>query len=203
MAIAPPLRTVADDIPVALSLRPRSDFVETSSVKEWTERALTYLAAGFPVHFRGPAGTGKTTLALHIAAQLGRPVTLIAGDEEFGTSDMIGGQYGYHYRKVIDRYVHSVLKYEEDAVQRPNAHRGQERLDDAAAAGRTLRSAVARIDEERSPFTHQHLTGGLPHVQDGQGRRDPAQVRPRTAPGGHDRTGGQHGPDLAPASGEA
>ena len=80
--------------------------------------ALGYLDAGFPVHFRGPAGTGKTTLALHVAAQRGRPVVLIAGDEDFSTSDLIGGQYGYHYKRVVDRYIHSVLKYEEDAVQR-------------------------------------------------------------------------------------
>jgi gas vesicle protein GvpN len=109
--------------PTALSVRPRPDFVETPAVRELTERALTYLAAGFPVHFRGPAGTGKTTLALHVAAQLGRPVILIAGDEEFATSDLIGGQYGYRYRKVIDQFIHSVLKYEEDATQRWVDHR--------------------------------------------------------------------------------
>jgi gas vesicle protein GvpN len=97
--------------------------VETPTIKDMTERALAYLAAGFPVHFRGPAGTGKTTLALHVAAQLARPVMLIAGDEEFATSDLIGGQYGYRYRKVIDQFIHSVLKYEEDATQRWVDHR--------------------------------------------------------------------------------
>jgi len=104
-------------------VRPRPDFVETPTIQELTERALAYLAAGFPVHFRGPAGTGKTTLALHVAAQLGRPVMLIAGDEEFATSDLIGGQYGYRYRKVVDRFIHTVLKYEEDATQRWVDHR--------------------------------------------------------------------------------
>ncbi len=116
-------RTVIEGAPAALSVRPRSDFVETPTVRDLTERALAYLAAGFPVHFRGPAGTGKTTLALHVAAQLGRPVMLIAGDEEFATSDLIGGQYGYRYRKVIDRFIHTVMKYEEDAVQRWVDHR--------------------------------------------------------------------------------
>lgn len=121
MAVA--ARTMVEGAPTALSVRPRPDFVETPTVRELTGRALAYLAAGFPVHFRGPAGTGKTTLALHVAAQLGRPVMLIAGDEEFATSDLIGGQYGYRYRKVIDRFIHSVLKYEEDAVQRWVDHR--------------------------------------------------------------------------------
>jgi nitric oxide reductase NorQ protein len=111
-------RTIEQQVPSALTVRPRSDFVETPSIKGLAKRALGYLRAGFPVHFRGPAGTGKTTLALHVAAQLGRPVMLITGDEEFATSDLIGGQYGYHYRKVVDRFIHTVHKYEEDAIQR-------------------------------------------------------------------------------------
>ena len=112
------MRTETDDIPIVLSLQPRASFVETPALQEIVTRALGYLGAGFPVHFRGPAGTGKTTLAMHVAGKLGRPVCLIAGDEEFGTSDLVGGQYGYRFRRVVDRYIHSVQKYEEDAVQR-------------------------------------------------------------------------------------
>jgi nitric oxide reductase NorQ protein len=111
-------RTVTEDRPLALLVQPRADFVETPTIRDIATRALTYLSCGFPVHFRGPAGTGKTNLALHVAAQLGRPVMLVVGDEEFATSDLIGGQYGYRYRKVVDRFIHSVLKYEEDATQR-------------------------------------------------------------------------------------
>jgi nitric oxide reductase NorQ protein len=100
-----------------ISLRSSVDFVITSSTREVMDRALAYLNAGFPVHFRGPAGTGKTTLALHVAAQLGRPVMLMVGDEQFTSSDLVGEQNGYRYRRVVDRYIHSVVKYEEDAVQ--------------------------------------------------------------------------------------
>ena len=79
-----------------------------------TERALVYLKAGYPVHFAGPAGTGKTTLAFHVASQLGRPITLMHGDDEFGTSDLVGSDAGYRKHKVVDNYIHSVLKTEEE-----------------------------------------------------------------------------------------
>jgi nitric oxide reductase NorQ protein len=111
-------RTRVDGPTTVLSMHARPDFVETPAIQGLAKRALGYLHAGYPVHFRGPAGTGKTTLALHVAAQLGRPAMLIAGDEEFVSSDLIGGQYGYRYRKVVDRFISTVLKYEEDAVQR-------------------------------------------------------------------------------------
>ena len=97
-------------------LQPRAlpDFVETPFIQILMDRALTYIAAGFPVHFRGASGTGKTTLAMHVAGRLGRPVVLIHGDEEFSTSDLVGGEHGYRTRKVIDNFIHSVLKTEEE-----------------------------------------------------------------------------------------
>ncbi|MBI2871833.1 MAG: gas vesicle protein GvpN [Chloroflexi bacterium] len=101
-------------------LEPRAlpNFVETPFVQGIVERALTYVAAGFPIHFRGASGTGKTTLAMHVAAKLGRPVVMIHGDEEFSTSDLVGGKHGYRMRRVIDNFIHSVLKTEEDMTQR-------------------------------------------------------------------------------------
>jgi len=122
-AMAPGTLYADEGSPTALAVRPRPEFRETTQIQELNERAQAYLAAGFPVHFRGPAGTGKTTLALHVAAGLGRPVLLIAGDEEFATSDLVGGQHGYSYRKVVDRFIHSVLKVEEDVAQRWMDHR--------------------------------------------------------------------------------
>lgn len=94
--------------------REQPGFVQTPYVNDVVKRALLYIRAGFPVHFRGPAGTGKTTLALYVAAQLGRPVMLIHGDEEFGTSDLVGGEYGYRMKKTVDNFIHTVLKTEED-----------------------------------------------------------------------------------------
>lgn len=92
---------------------PRPDFVETPFIRSITERALTYVEGGFPVHFRGPTGCGKTTLAIHLATQIGRPMMLLVGDEELGTSDLVGGEHGYHRKRVIDNFIHSVMKTED------------------------------------------------------------------------------------------
>ena len=89
------------------------EFVETPYVQNLTRRALAYLQVGYPVHFAGPAGTGKTTLAFHVAAQRRRPVVLIHGDDEFGSSDLVGRHSGYRKQKLIDNFIHSVLKTEE------------------------------------------------------------------------------------------
>lgn len=107
-----------EELTTVIEPAPLADFVETKYVKDLTERALGYIKAGFPVHFRGASGTGKTTLALHLASKLERPVVLIHGDEEYTTSDLVGGEYGYRLRKVIDRFVSRVLKVEEDMVKR-------------------------------------------------------------------------------------
>ncbi len=107
-----------DEVNTVLEPSPMPDFVETTYVKEISKRALAYIEAGFPVHFRGPSGTGKTTMAMHIAKKINKPVVLIHGDEEFTTSDLVGGEHGYRVRKVVDRFISRVLKVEEDMVKR-------------------------------------------------------------------------------------
>ncbi|MBU4362477.1 AAA family ATPase, partial [bacterium] len=107
-----------DEMTTVLEPRPLPDFVETKYVKDITNRCISYIKAGFPVHLRGPSGTGKTTLAMHVATKIGRPVVMIHGDEEFTTTDLVGGEYGYRFRKVVDRFVSRVLKVEEDMVKR-------------------------------------------------------------------------------------
>jgi len=107
-----------DEMTTVLEPRPLPDFVESKYIKEITERSISYLKAGFPIHFRGPSGTGKTTLAMHVASKIGRPVVIIHGDEEFTTSDLVGGEYGYRFKKVVDRFVSRVLKVEEDMIKR-------------------------------------------------------------------------------------
>ena len=55
---------------------------------------------------------------MHLASKLKRPVVLIHGDEEFSTSDLVGGEYGYRVREVVDRFIHTVVKKEHDMVKR-------------------------------------------------------------------------------------
>jgi nitric oxide reductase NorQ protein len=106
-----------DDAIATLALSPGKEYVETPAVKALSNRALSYLQAGYAVHLRGPAGTGKTTLAFRLAEGLGRPVTFLAGDESIQTADLIGRQTRLRRRKVVDRYVHTVIKYEENIDQ--------------------------------------------------------------------------------------
>lgn len=96
---------------------PLPDFVETQYVRDIIDRALAYIQAGFPVHFRGPSGTGKTTMAMHLASKLGRSVVIIHGDAEYKTSDLIGGESGYSFKKLDDRFIHTVHKYQEDMTK--------------------------------------------------------------------------------------
>lgn len=117
-----------------LTLEKKPNFVETPYIQGVTERALDYIRAGYPIHFSGPAGTGKTALAMHVANMLGRQVILIHGDDEFGSSDLIGGQTGYRSTKVVDNYIHSVLKQEESVSKQW----GDNRLTTACKYGFTL-----------------------------------------------------------------
>ncbi len=97
-----------------VGLEPSDGFAITPQIEEIVESALVYLQTGYPIHFSGPAGAGKTTLAFHVASRLGRHVTLIHGDDEFKTSDLIGKHDGYRKRKLYDNFIHSVVKTEEE-----------------------------------------------------------------------------------------
>lgn len=99
---------LADFIPQA-----GTDFVATPAIDELTQRALAYIDIGYAVHLSGPAGTGKTTLALHIASKIGRRCTLLHGDDELKGSDLLGKDSGFRRQSVRDNYVSSILKTEE------------------------------------------------------------------------------------------
>jgi nitric oxide reductase NorQ protein len=117
-----------------LRAQPSADFVETPYIRDLTNRALDYIRAGFPVHFSGPAGIGKTTLALHVADRIGRPAVLICGDHEFNSSDLVGGLVGYHKKFMKDNFIRSVLKTDESMT----SHWVDNRLTTACQYGLTL-----------------------------------------------------------------
>ncbi len=99
-------------------LNPRSTgFVSTPAIESVTQRAFRYLQSGFAVHLRGPAGCGKTTLAMHLAYLLSNPLMLIFGDDQFTSSDLIGNNTGYSRKKIVDNYIHSVVKLEDQVQQ--------------------------------------------------------------------------------------
>jgi nitric oxide reductase NorQ protein len=112
------IKPMPEEISTVIEAKPMADFVETKYVRDITYRAMTYIEAGFPIHLRGPSGTGKTTIALHIAGKIARPIVMLHGDSEFKTSDLVGGEFGFHSRRVVDRFQSRVTKVEEDVSKR-------------------------------------------------------------------------------------
>ncbi|MCZ7381217.1 MAG: gas vesicle protein GvpN [Candidatus Methanoperedens sp.] len=92
-------------------LAPEIDhFVEAHDVKNVEKRVKLWLNTGYPVHLIGPTGCGKTSLAMHVANEMGRPVVWINGDESITTTDLIGGYSQIEQESIRDKYVHNVFK---------------------------------------------------------------------------------------------
>lgn len=117
-----------------LSVVPSEGFVLTPALDDLVQRANTYLDLGYPVHLCGPSGTGKTTLALHIAAQLGRPVALLHGDDSHATADLVGRNVGTDRHRVVDNYIAKVHK----TTEKVRPHWTDGRLTSACRQGHTL-----------------------------------------------------------------
>ena len=98
-------------------------FVLNATVQNLARRATAYLRAGLPVHLRGPAGCGKTAVAMHVAGTLGRPVVIAVGDKQMTSADLIGAKSGLQVKRVVDKYVNTVTKTEESHTQAWQDHR--------------------------------------------------------------------------------
>ncbi|UZJ79842.1 gas vesicle protein GvpN [Fictibacillus sp. KU28468] len=112
----------------------KSDLLQHDGIKNLISRSLNYLSAGYPVHFTGPPGVGKTTLALLLAKKRKRPVMLMHGNRELSNADLIGAYTGYTTQKVVDNFIRSVYKKEENVTETWN----NGRLLDAVKNGYTL-----------------------------------------------------------------
>lgn len=93
-------------------LRDRTQFFENPEITALINRGLFYARAGVPIHFRGSAGRGKTAIALEIAQRLGRPVSVMTGNEWIDADDLIGKEVGQSTRSVVDKYVQRVRRSE-------------------------------------------------------------------------------------------
>ena len=109
---APSDPTGGDDPDTLQRLVQRAEAMASEGLSDLERRGLGYLNAGYPLHLRGPAGSGKTTLALRITEQLKRPVLLLVGDASFDTRRLVGGEEVTRTRRVVDRYISSVMKVE-------------------------------------------------------------------------------------------
>ncbi|TYL36274.1 gas vesicle protein GvpN [Natronococcus pandeyae] len=85
-------------------------FVETDAVTSLRDRITGWLEADQPVHLIGPTGCGKTALALSAAAERGRPVVWLNGDEAVGTAELVGTHSGGERYEEHDQFVSGVNK---------------------------------------------------------------------------------------------
>jgi len=85
------------------------NFVESEQVRKLKDRVKLWIKAGYPPHIVGPTGCGKTTLAMQVAKELGRPTVWINGDEQMTTIDLIGGYSEMEAESLRDKYIHNVM----------------------------------------------------------------------------------------------
>lgn len=108
----PPVTEVPSPNPW-LGLGTGEHFFENEEIDGLIKRGLFYARAGVPIHFQGPAGLGKTSLAMAIAHRMERPVAVMVGNDWLDVDDMIGKEVGQTTTSVVDRYISRVRRSEQ------------------------------------------------------------------------------------------
>lgn len=83
-------------------------FIETEQVRKLKAKVKLWIKAGYPPHIIGPTGCGKTTLAMQVAKELGRPTVWINGDDQMTTTNLVGGYSEMESESLRDKYIHNV-----------------------------------------------------------------------------------------------
>ncbi len=83
-------------------------FIETDQVRQLKDRIRLWVKASCHPHIVGPTGCGKTTMAMQVAKELGRPTVWINGDDQITTTDLIGGYSEMEAESLVDKYIHNV-----------------------------------------------------------------------------------------------
>lgn len=87
-------------------------YFEDDLLKQLVGRVRDYAEAGICVHLCGPAGLGKTALAVRVAQEMGRPFAFMTGNEWLSAHDFLGREVGNSTSTVVDKYVQSVRRTE-------------------------------------------------------------------------------------------
>lgn len=153
--------------------------VESSELNSTTTRALAHLTANSAVHLSGPMASGKTVLALHLAANLGRPVILMQGDPRYGRAEILGRELSGRRIQETDQYIHSILRMDEAAKSIGE----EDRLAAACQHGHTLvYDDFTRSSAEANAVLNSVLGEGILHLSS---RSRPGQPYLRVHPDFH------------------
>ncbi len=140
---------------------PITGLVDSPELKSLTTRALAHLAANSAIHLSGWMASGKTVVALNLAASLGRPVVLMQGDARIGRAEILGREVASRRAQDTDHYIHSILRMDEPV--RPIGE--DDRLAAACQQGHTLvYDDFTRSSPEANSVLNSVLGEGILHL---------------------------------------
>lgn len=104
----------AETAPDTFLPEPSHGFVTTPFVEQIARRALTYLQAGYPIHFAAPPARARPRWPFMWPPNWAGRSPSSTGTMTSAVRNLVGQDSGYRKHKVIDNYIHSVVKTEEE-----------------------------------------------------------------------------------------